>query len=90
MAKPSNTRGKWLDLRVANIQGGQLTLADKKWLNLPDEQIERFSLKHGDVVLAPVSPIPAIRRHRQGPGQLRGLAGAGIRWITADSPSAKS
>ena len=27
-------------------------MADQKWLNLPDEQIERFSLKHGDVVLA--------------------------------------
>lgn len=52
MAKPSSTGGKWLDLRVANIQGGQLTLEDKKWLDLPDAQIERFALRTGDVVLA--------------------------------------
>ncbi len=52
MAKPSNTVGKWLDLRVANIQGGQLTLADKKWLDLPDSQVARFALRSGDVVLA--------------------------------------
>lgn len=52
MAKSSSSSGKWLDLRVANIQGGQLTLNDKKWLDLPDAQISRFALKNGDVVLA--------------------------------------
>jgi type I restriction enzyme S subunit len=52
MAKPSKSGGKWLDLRVANIQGGQLTLADKKWLDLPDSQVSRFALRSGDVVLA--------------------------------------
>jgi type I restriction enzyme S subunit len=52
MAKPSSSDGRWLDLRVANIQGGQLTLNDKKWLDLPEEQIERFALRNGDVVLA--------------------------------------
>ena len=36
MAKPSATAGGWLDLRVANIQGGKLDLRDKKWLDLPD------------------------------------------------------
>jgi len=52
MAKPSNNIGQWLDLRVANIQGGQLTLVDKKWLDLPDSQVSRFALQSGDVVLA--------------------------------------
>jgi type I restriction enzyme S subunit len=52
MAKPSSTDGKWLDLRVANIQGGQLTLDDRKWLDLPDAQVQRFALRRGDVVLA--------------------------------------
>lgn len=52
MAKPSRTEGRWLDLRVANIQGGQLTLVDKKWIDLPNEQVARFALKSGDVLLA--------------------------------------
>ena len=52
MAKPSSNEGRWLDLRVANIQGGQLRLNDKKWLNLPDGQIKRFALRDGDIVLA--------------------------------------
>jgi type I restriction enzyme S subunit len=52
MAKPSSVEGRWLDLRVANIQGGQLTLRDKKWIDLPSEQIDRFALRSGDIVLA--------------------------------------
>lgn len=52
MAKPSTSEADWLDLRVANIQGGLLTLGDRKWLDLPPEQIDRFSLKAGDIVLA--------------------------------------
>jgi len=52
MAKPSATHGKWLDLRVANIQGGQLTLRDRKWVDLPNDQVDRFALRSGDVVLA--------------------------------------
>lgn len=52
MAKPSTTEAPWLDLRVANIQGGELQLNDKKWLDLPPEQIDRFSLRAGDVLLA--------------------------------------
>lgn len=52
MAKPSSVAGRWLDLRVANIQGGQLTLSDKKWIDLPSAQIERFALRAGDIVLA--------------------------------------
>ena len=52
MAKPSTSEASWLDLRVANIQGGKLTLEDRKWLDLPPEQVDRFSLKVGDIVLA--------------------------------------
>ncbi|OAI03582.1 hypothetical protein A1353_00305 [Methylomonas methanica] len=52
MIKPSADSGRWLDLRVANIQGGQLTLVDKKWLDLPEDQIARFALCDGDIVLA--------------------------------------
>jgi len=52
MAKPSVEIGRWLDLRVANIQGGQLKLEDKKWVLLPEEQCSRYSLHDGDIVLA--------------------------------------
>lgn len=52
MAKPSATAGSWLDLRVANIQGGKLDLSDKKWLDLPADQVDRFSLRSGDILLA--------------------------------------
>ncbi len=52
MAKPSSNDGGWLDLRVANIQGGQLKLENRKWIDLPDQQVNRFSLRDGDVVLA--------------------------------------
>ena len=52
MAKPSTVSGGWLDLRVANIQGGRLDLRDKKWLDLPSEQVDRFALRAGDIVLA--------------------------------------
>lgn len=52
MAKPSENQAKWLDLRVANIQGGKLTLDDRKWLDLSEKEIDRFQLVAGDVVLA--------------------------------------
>lgn len=52
MAKPSAKPARWLDLRVANIQDGQLTLEDRKWLDLREEEIERFALGGGDVLLA--------------------------------------
>lgn len=52
MAKPSTETARWLDLRVANIQAGQLALDDKKWIDLPEDQIERFSLHDGDILLA--------------------------------------
>ena len=52
MAKPSREQGTWLDLRVANIQGGLLTVGDKRWLELPNDQIRRLALRDGDLVLA--------------------------------------
>lgn len=52
MTKPSSAEGKWLDLRVANIQEGALTLADKKWVDLADEQVSRFELRKDDLLLA--------------------------------------
>ena len=52
MAKPSASQAKWLDLRVANIQGGKLTLDDRKWLELSEKETDRFQLVGGDVVLA--------------------------------------
>ena len=52
MAKPSRERGTWLDLRVANIQGGLLTIDDKRWLELPDDHVRRFALRDGDLILA--------------------------------------
>lgn len=52
MAKPSSTHSTWLDLRVANIQAGQLHLQDKRWLELPVDQVARFALREGDLLLA--------------------------------------
>ena len=52
MAKPSKEQAAWLDLRVANIQGGLLTLKDKRWLDLPSAQEQRFALRDGDLILA--------------------------------------
>lgn len=52
MLKPSSTPGGWLDLRVANIQGGELTLSDKKWVDLEGGEIARFELRDGDLLLA--------------------------------------
>lgn len=45
-------RGSWLCLRVANIQDWQLTLEDKKYVDLPDSAIERHSVKAGDLLMA--------------------------------------
>jgi len=52
MAKPSSSKARWLDLRVANIQRGKLTLEDQKWLDLSAQEIDRFQLVAGDVILA--------------------------------------
>ena len=52
MKKPTAEPQPWLDLRVANIQGGRLHLNDQKWLDLTDDEVARFSLRSGDIVLA--------------------------------------
>lgn len=52
MVKPSTSKAGWLDLRVANIQNGELRLNDKKWLELQPDMIDRFALRTGDLLLA--------------------------------------
>lgn len=52
MIKPNETAVGWLDLRVANIQGGKLDLRDKKYVVLPDAMIERHEVREGDLLLA--------------------------------------
>jgi len=52
MSKPSVSLAKWLDLRVANIQGGRLALDDKKWVSLSPDGEQRYALRDGDVILA--------------------------------------
>lgn len=52
MKRPSLEPQPWLDLRVANIQGGRLQLADKKWLDLTTEEVARFQLRADDIILA--------------------------------------
>lgn len=52
MKKPTLEPQPWLDLRVANIQGGQLRLADKKWLDLTPDEVARFELRADDIILA--------------------------------------
>lgn len=45
-------KGSWLCLRVANIQDWQLTLEDKKYVDLPTSAIERHSVQAGDLLMA--------------------------------------
>ncbi len=52
MIKPSDTTGDWLDLRVANIQDGKLTLRDRKYVDLPEKMVERHEVREGDLLLA--------------------------------------
>jgi type I restriction enzyme S subunit len=52
MKKPTLEPQPWLDLRVANIQGGQLRLEDKKWLDLTPDEVARFELRTDDIILA--------------------------------------
>lgn len=44
--------GPWLCLRVANIQDWQLTLEDRKYVNLPESAVDRHSVKAGDLLMA--------------------------------------
>ncbi len=45
-------QGKWLSLRVANIQESTLDLSDRKYVDLPADMLERHTLKDGDLILA--------------------------------------
>lgn len=43
---------EWLDIRVANIANGRLDLTDKKYVDLPDSDVERHEVKNDDLLLA--------------------------------------
>jgi type I restriction enzyme, S subunit len=52
MIRPSAESNAWLDIRVANIQGGRLDLSDRKYVDLPRSDADRHSLRDGDLILA--------------------------------------
>jgi len=52
MIKPSDEVKGWLDLRVANIQEGKLDISSRKYVDLPEEMIERHEVREGDLLLA--------------------------------------
>lgn len=52
MKPPQPTPLEWLSLRVANIQDWALDLSDRKYIELDEEELERFTLQNGDIVLA--------------------------------------
>jgi len=52
MQPPSKDVREWISLRVANIQNWEITLEDTKYIDLNDNEIERFTLKDGDIILA--------------------------------------
>jgi type I restriction enzyme S subunit len=52
MIPPNPTEGNWLDLRVMNIQNEQLSLEDRKYVDLPPEAINRHEVRDGDLLLA--------------------------------------
>jgi type I restriction enzyme S subunit len=49
---PPGATGTHLSLRVANIQNGRLTLADRKYIDLPSKETARHSVRDGDLLLA--------------------------------------
>jgi type I restriction enzyme S subunit len=52
MIVPQSTKGKWVDIRVANIRNGELDLSDRKYVNLPDDELKRHEVIDGDILLA--------------------------------------
>jgi type I restriction enzyme S subunit len=52
MIPPSSDGGRWLSLRVANIQDWRLDLADRKFVSLPASMVARHSVQDGDLLLA--------------------------------------
>lgn len=51
MVPASADGGKWLCLRVANIQGWNLDLRDRKYVDLDESSIKRHGVVKGDVLL---------------------------------------
>ena len=50
---PANAaKGEWLAIRVANIQGGLLDLTDQKFVDIPDNMLDRHTVRDGDLLLA--------------------------------------
>jgi type I restriction enzyme S subunit len=49
---PPAESGEWLDLRVINIQDGELELTDRKYVYLPAGMISRHEVRDGDLLLA--------------------------------------
>jgi type I restriction enzyme S subunit len=47
----SEPRG-WLAIRVGNIQDWKLDLSDRKYVDLPPNEVERHTVKDGDLLLA--------------------------------------
>jgi type I restriction enzyme S subunit len=52
MIPPSANGGRWLSLRVANIQDWKLDLTDQKFVDLPNAMVARHSVRDGDVLIA--------------------------------------
>ena len=49
---PPVAGGRWLSLRVVNIQDWQLDLSDEKYVSLPTNTVERHSVRDGDLLMA--------------------------------------
>jgi type I restriction enzyme, S subunit len=52
MNPPQKERLEWISLRVANIQNWALSLEDLKYIDLRDEDVDRHTLRDGDIILA--------------------------------------
>jgi type I restriction enzyme S subunit len=52
MTEPHDSPDGWLDLRVANIQDGNLDLTSEKYIHLPSDMIERHEVRDGDLLMA--------------------------------------
>ncbi len=52
MTSPRASNDDWLDIRVANIKGGQIDHSDRKYVTLERSLVAKHSLVDGDIVLA--------------------------------------
>jgi type I restriction enzyme S subunit len=52
MVKPTTDLLPWHSLRVANIQRGELSLADKKFVDIPASDVKRHTVSNGDLLMA--------------------------------------